>query len=178
MRGGEGLAAVARDLFYTGDQSVYVLSFENASVNLKFKNDSLVLIEKTGYPFKGGVIFEVKETSLSFNPRIKLLAPSWVNDPGIFINGKKMNSDLENGFICFSATLKKGDRINYAFTLRSVRKGVENPNSMKGYHKYFSGPLLPGQVGNGKTPLTPVYHLLDPQVKKETGYQIQILFKK
>ncbi|MFA5814260.1 MAG: hypothetical protein WC865_01375 [Bacteroidales bacterium] len=80
------------------------------------------------------------------------------------------------------------------------RKELENPNSMNGYHKYFYGPLILGHVGkeeiqipqnaefeaidtesfvvkNSSIRFTPVHHLLNREVKKETGYQIQVLFK-
>jgi hypothetical protein len=200
MRGGEGLASIAQNLFFTGSRSIYIPSFENASVNIKFENDSILLDETTDYPFGNEVNFTVKETSLSFAPGIKLLAPEWIQNPEVFINDKKIQTDLENGFVCFTKTLSKGDQISYRFALKSGAEKLENPNSLAGYHKYFYGPLILGHRGKEEIRLSqqaefelkgnktygikndtlqfiPVYHLLNPEVKKETGYQIQVIFK-
>jgi uncharacterized protein len=200
MRGGEGLAVVAQYSFFTSVQSLYVTSFENSIVRFKFDKDSLVLEEKTTYPLKGEVIFEVKETSLSFDPLIMFLAPSWFEGPEIFINGKKIKADIVKSFVCFSTKLNRGDLITYTGKLKSRRLELENPNSMKGYCKYFYGPLMMGHLGkkeiqlpkdaefeitengslrmkNSSLALIPVHHLLKKEVKKESGYQIQVLFK-
>jgi DUF1680 family protein len=158
------------------------------------------LDETTDYPFGNEVNFTVKETSLSFAIEIKLLAPEWIQNPEVFVNGKKIQTDLENGFVCFTKKLNKGDRISYRFELKSGAKKLENPNSLAGYHKYFYGPLILGHKGKEEIPLSqqaefelkgnktfglkndtlqfiPVYHLLNPEVKKETGYQVQVIFK-
>ena len=200
MRGGEGLASIAQNLFFTGNQSIYVPSFENASVNIKLANESILLDETTDYPFGNEVNFTVKETSLSFAPGIKLLAPKWIQNPEVFINGKKTPINLENGFICFTQKLNNGDQISYRFEQKSGVEKLENSNSLAGYHKYFYGPLILGHKGkeeirlsqqvqfelkgnktfglkNDNQQFIPVYHLLNPEVRKEEGYQVQVLFK-
>jgi len=200
MRGGEGLATVAHNLFFKGNQSIYIPSFENASANIKFDNNSILLDEKTNYPFGNEVYFIVKETNLRFTPEIKILAPEWIQQPEIFINERKIKTTSENGFICFSEKLNKGDQISYQFKLKSGAEKLENPNSQTGYHKYFYGPLILGHSGkeeievpqqaefklkgnetfsinNDTLKFIPVHHLLNPEVKKGTGYQVQVLFK-
>lgn len=200
MRGGEGLASIAQNLFFKSSRSIYIPSFENASVNIKLEDDSILLDETTDYPFGNEVNFSVKETSLSFAPGIKLLAPEWIQNPEVFVNGKKIKTDLENGFVCFTKKLGKGDQISYRFELKSGAEKLENPNSLAGYHKYFYGPLILGHKGkeeirvshqvqfepkgnktfgikNDTLQFIPVYHLLNPEVKKETGYQVQVIFK-
>jgi hypothetical protein len=200
MRGGEGLASVSQSLFFKGNQSIWVPSFENASVNLKLENDSILLDETTDYPFGSEVNFKVKETNLHFATQIKLLAPEWIKNPEVFINGKKIQTNLENGFICFTQKLNKGDQISYRFKLKSGAEKLENPNSLAGYHKYFYGPLILGYKGKEEINLSqnaefelkgnktfslrndtlqfiPVYHLLNPEVKKDLGYQVQVIFK-
>lgn len=201
MRGGDGLASIAQNLFFKSNQSISIPSFENASVNIKLENDSILLDETTDYPFGNEVNLVVKETSLSFAPEIKLLAPEWIQNPEVLINGKKTQTNLVNGFICFSEKLKKGDQIKYRFKLKSGAEKLQNPNSLAGYHKYFYGPLILGHSGkeeiylpqqveielkenktfglkNDTLQFVPVHHLLNPEVKKETGYQIQVLFRK
>jgi len=117
-----------------------------------------------------------------------------------FINDKKIQTNSENGFVCFTKKLGKGDQISYRFELKSGAEKLENPNSLAGYHKYFYGPLILGHKGKEEIRLSqqaefefkgnktfglkndtlqfiPVYHLLNPKVRKEEGYQIQVLFK-
>jgi DUF1680 family protein len=157
-------------------------------------------VEKTEYPFKGAVKFEVRESGLSFIPEINLIVPSWIDNPEILINNKKVRTDLSNGFIRFKARLNKGDQIRYTFKLKSGGKALENAGSLQGYHKYFFGPLLLGYSGRTEIQLprdveftmmkngsfrvkddslllVPVYHLLKPEVGKEKGFQLQVLFK-
>jgi len=200
MRGGDGLASIAQNLFFKGNQSVYIPSFENASVTIKFKNESITLDETTAYPFGSEVNFNVKQTSLSFAPEIKLLVPKWIQNPEVCINGKIVQTKFESGFICFTKKLKKGDQISYRFKLKSGAEKLKNPNSLAGYHKYFYGPLILGYKGKEEIHLSqnaefklkgnktfslkndtlqfiPVYHLLNPDVRKEKGYQVQVLFK-
>lgn len=200
MRGGEGLASVAQSQFFKSNQSIYITSFGNASLNMKFGNDSLCLTEKTAYPFAEEVTFEVKETNLNFAPELKLFVPGWIAEPEIFINSEKQKTTTNNEFVSFSKQLKTGDQITYRFKLKSGTRKLENPNSMAGYHKYFYGPLILGHVGNEEIQIPqnaefeakgsglfglknsdiqfiPVHHLLNPEVKKESGYQIQVIFK-
>jgi uncharacterized protein len=200
MRGGEGLASIAQNLFFKGNQTIYIPSFENASVNVKLENDSILLVETTDYPFGNDVNFIVKETSLNFAPGIKLLVPEWVQNSEVFINDKEIQTNLNNGFVCFSKKLNKGDQISYRFKMKSGAEKLENPNSLAGYHKYFYGPLILGHAGkeeirlpqqaefelkgnntfgikNDTLQFIPVHHLLNPEVKKESGYEVQVIFK-
>lgn len=200
MRGGEGLATIAQSLFFKSNQSIYIPFFENASLKINLGNDSIFLAEITAYPFEGEVNFVVKETHLTFAPEFKILAPKWINNPEVFINQKKLKINLANGFICFSEKLNKDDHICYRFELKSGAEKLENQNSLAGYHKYFFGPLILGHLGNveiqvpqhvefqpkghelfelknSTVQFIPVHHLLNSEVKKETGYQIQVIFK-
>jgi len=199
MRGGEGLSRVAQYSYFTGNESVYIPFFENSTVRLFFGKDSLVLQQKTDYPYQGKVLLKVIASSLTFTPDIYFFAPSWVSNPHLTLHGKPVKFTAGRDFIVCTRKLHTGDSIEYSFRIKSGEEPLDNPNSLKGYHKFYYGPLLLGKVGkeeiqlprglqfkpegkvfkaiNNSVMLTPVHHLLNKEVNKESGYMIQVLFK-
>ena len=117
------------------------------------------------------------------------------------INGHFVPFKKENDFIVFKTRLAKGTKINFSFDLTTKAEHMVNTKySRPGYYTIHYGPLLLGYAGKeeivfDKKPqlikladnnwlvagrdihLSPVYHLLNPEVKRETGYAKQILFK-
>jgi len=103
----------------------------------------------------------------------------------------------------FSAQFKKGDRLMLTFAEKmQVLPMVNTEYAKPGYFTLNYGPLVLGYettkaaeisfktapellklsdtdwiVDGQDTHFSPVYHLMDPKVNKESGYKKQVLFK-
>ena len=200
MRGGEGLSRAAENMIYTLNNIIYFTAFDNAIIKVGKGNDSIIIEETTNYPFMGKVNLDIQDNNLAIKPDLRFFMPGWVSEPIVTLNGNKINYEIIDGFLSFSPDLKKGDFIDISFKIKSGAGNLENINSIKGYHKYFYGPLIIGYQGKDEIvlprniefePITrelfkakgiagmfiPVHHMLNAEVKKGTGYKLQILFK-
>jgi len=200
MRGGEGLSCAAENMVYTLHNIIYFTTFDNAVIKVGIGNDSIILEETTNYPFVGKINFDVIDNNLPLKPELRFFMPRWITDPIITINGNKVNYEIKAGFIAVSPELKKGDFIEISFKIKSGEEKTENLNSVKSTHKYYFGPLIIGYIDKNEVslpqhlefePITrelfkakgkpgmfiPVHHMMNTEVKKETGYRLQILFK-
>ena len=115
------------------------------------------------------------------------------------LNGRPVKAERTDGFLAVAEDIKRGDVIEYAFHLESGSMVAENVHSIRGYHKFYYGPLLLAcraaeerrlapdvgltrQAGNSfkaaaaDVTLTTVYHLMDSAVKTKPPYKLQVLF--
>ncbi len=117
------------------------------------------------------------------------------------MNGKPVSFKQENGFVVVNAKLGKGTQLEYTFDMQPRLMPMANVlHARPGYYNVTYGPLLLGYSGTSETTfkgqpeiarisekvwqvkgtavrLTPVFHLLDPAVKKDSVYKKQILFQ-
>ena len=201
MRGAEGLARVAQHSFLMDGSDIVVADFRPAEARLCVLGGTVGLQETTSYPFEGTARFAITSCSLPQPINFRFLAPGWVKDPAVLLNGKTLEAKRIGGFLVVNAPLKRGDKLVYQFDLVAGSEPLSNPNSLPGYRKFFYGPLLLGRLGDEETRLPAnalpvrlpdgtfciegtnvvlktVYHLMDPQVKKTPPYKIQTLFQK
>lgn len=202
MRGGEGMAAAIRYNYFTQGQSLFVPFFNNSETTIKFRGKHALISQVSGYPFEGRTELVVKSSDLDRPVSVRLFAPSWVQNPIVRVDGQLVPVTRENGFMAFTARLTRGQRIVYTFDMQAGIQDPVNPEHEEpGYFSFAYGPLLLGyenenrqEISFDTTPvltriaerkwkagadgveLTPVYHLLDPKVSKESGYSKQVLF--
>jgi hypothetical protein len=200
MRGGEGLSRVAQSMFFTDDDGVYITHFNNAEVTLSFgERGTIRLREETGYPFANGVNFTVLSADLKSDIAVRLLSPSWIQNPLIKLNGGPIAAKAQKGFLVVTSKLKTGDVIAYDFAQTSgslIANCAATPAKLR---KIFYGPLLLA-AGADQNPTLPadihlaateghrfrvegsdvmlgtVYHLLNPDVKEKPRFGVRMLF--
>ena len=170
-------------------------------MKVQFSNSRIVLQQTSRYPFEGNVLFEVLKASAPTEVTLQLAAPSFTSNQKLTINGRSVPFKTENGFIVFKARLTQGTKINLLFDLDTrVEHMVNTKYPRPHFYTISYGPLLLGHAGKeevsfDKKPqlvrlsdndwlvarkdihLSPVYQLLNPEVRSETGYAKQILFK-
>jgi hypothetical protein len=201
MRGAEGLTAAARAIAFTDDKGLFLVHCNPASVKAVFGDKGgLELEQATSYPNEGKVTLTVKGNTLDFQPVIRLFAPSWISDPVVSINGRQIQTRMENSFVCISEKLKAGDVITCDFPLQSGLWPLDGRDSTPGFWKLHYGPLLLA-TGAGSDPVLPaspvvrrepdgsfrvdgldtvfhtVSHQLDPRVVEKPRYEARMLFK-
>lgn len=146
MRGGEGFSRAIEYNFFSEDDNIFVPFYNNCTATLRFNDGILRLEEKTQYPYYGAVSFTVLENTTNTYKKMNLFAPSWFNHEKtqILINGNPTNFTFVNGFITFTVLLKASDKVEFDSELKLSVKETEAKNVVKGYHKYFYGPMLLG----------------------------------
>jgi uncharacterized protein len=201
MRGGEGLASAISYNYFTNGDELIVPFYNSSNATIHLKSNTVHLKQSSSYPFDGTVSFEVVSSSSSTEAVIKLFAPSFANNYSLTENNKPVKYTFEKGFIKTKTKLIKGTTINLSFNLQSQPKQMVNTKYLRaGFYTLNYGALLLGYKGNeeiafDKKPvikklsdadwivteknihLSPVYQLLNPEVRRETGYARQILFK-
>ena len=138
--------------------------------------DGFRLTEQTNYPFEtenAEIVLTVERPSAAVRA-LRLREPYGSADCRLEVNGEPVPAVFENGFLRLERKFRAGDCIRLAFRLLPATFELENP-AEDAHGPYMSGvgPLLYGTEGDA--PATPVYHLLDPIVSRESGYSKVII---
>ncbi|SDC18526.1 glycoside hydrolase family protein [Niabella drilacis] len=202
MRGGEGLASAISYNYFTGDGSVNIPFFSNNTARFRVGGGDLVLEQRTCYPFEGTVELEVKQSSARQAVALALFIPQGAVNPKIWVDGKPVSFTRKQQFAYIRTRLQEGMIILYTFdmevktTLLQAGTKKEDPG---GCYSFQYGPLQLGfttlhekkldqvpvftrtgreswMVNSTGMVLTPVYHLLSPEVRESGVYSRQVLF--
>lgn len=166
MRGAEGLGSAAAYAFFRQGRDVVLPFYRDCTLDL----DGLQLDEKTNYPFdpeQGEILLSIRKASPSL-AALRLRRPYGAEDLRVEACGEEVPAVFEDGFLRIARKWRTGDRIRLTFRLAAVDQEPE-----PGAVKHLVGPLLYGVEGDG--PATPVWHLLDPKVCRESGYSKVII---
>ena len=203
MRGAEGLANATRYNYFYNSNTLALPFFNSSEATFDATSQLFKLRQTSYYPFKGEVSIEVLESKRLKPLLIKLFSPSWTRNHRITKNGKNVAFKSEGGFISFEIKLVKGDILLLSFDQIYNRNLMVNQMYSKpDFYTFNYGPLVLGyeigsnpEISFGKVPeltrksdslwlvqgtdirLSPVYHLMNPQVSKDSNYSKQILFK-
>ena len=93
------------------------------------------------------------------------------------MNNMKNN---KNGFLKFSKCLKSGDEIKFSFRRSRRWEDVINTGNSPNRKRAFYGPLQLGSLDKTEdiNKLSPIYHLMNPEISKKNSGEIKILFSK
>jgi len=146
MRGGEGFARAIEYNFFTKDNEIYVPFYNDCEATLRLEEGVICFSEKARYPYDGTVRFEVLSTELEAIRKMNFFAPLWSDQENIkvTINGTQVTTEFQEGFVSIESMLKAGDIISLDLGLSLRIEGADFKNSVRGYHKFFYGPLLLG----------------------------------
>lgn len=201
MRGGEGIASAIQYNYFTDESTLTVPFYNKSECVLFFKNKKILIRQTTNYPFENEILLNIVEAENIPEIKLKLFAPSWFKNLCVIVNGKAQAFKIENGFILLELKLEKGTRVALSFDQQTKTNYAVNKEYSEAAHFSISyGPLLLGyegienidfngmplltrksikewEAGNKRIPLSTLYHLMEPKVSKESGYQKQLLFK-
>jgi len=166
MRGSEGLSSAASYAFFRRGKDLILPFYRDCVLEL----DGLELTEQTNYPFdpeNGEVLLGIEKAGVQLKA-LCLRQPYGATDLRVEVCGEEIPAVFENGFLRISRKWKAGDKVRMSFRLASVEQEPE-----AGAVKHLVGPLLYGTEGDA--PETPVYHLMDPKVSRESGYSKVII---
>jgi DUF1680 family protein len=161
------------------------------------------LSQTTDYPF-GGQVNLVINASKPFQVPLKIFIPEWTNDFKVTANNVPVSYIMDNGFMKVTMAGESTSSLKIEFELeQKVLHEPKSENDASEVVRFMSGPLLLGYKHNGEeisftsapkllkttqnnrwkatdgtheVELTPVYHLLAPEVSKANEYKKQIIF--
>jgi uncharacterized protein len=203
QRGADGLTRAAQYCFFTSEAGVVIPFYQDAEATLRWGGQSLTLREQAAYPWEGSVRMEVAAAQCDEPRTLSLFTPSWAGQPVLRLNGREQRVAGQGGFLTIQRRWRAGDVVELSFEQSVVsRPPVNRANGAdRGeYHTFHYGPLILGYPGPKAVTLKPdtrfhrkgergfaveetdvilqpIYHLLDPAVSMDRGYQRQILFR-
>lgn len=115
------------------DQRLYVNLFGSSTSTIALSKGSVTLSQKTGYPWAGDIEIGI-DKSTARNLEIMLRIPGWARGEAVpsdlyayqdeaktgysvTLNGKKIDTPLEKGYLPIRGKLKKGDKIHVHFDM-------------------------------------------------------------
>lgn len=201
MRGGEGLSRAAQfGYFISKNNSFKVPFYQNSVAKISFGNKYLKIQQTTDYPFVFKTKFKVLESTINTATKIELFLPSWTTEHKLFIDNKKQDFKVKNGFILFEKVLKKGTLIELKGEMDVQNVSIIGNNAILDTYKFMYGPLIIGlkdsvqiklpklskfeQIEPGKFKVkdtnymfSPLFHPMSKEVDVENKYKKQILFR-
>lgn len=151
--------SVAGYAYAVRENDVYVNLYMNSRATIQTKEGELLLSQKSAYPWKGDVLFEVQNEQ-AVETRLFLRIPGWARnealpsnlfsfaDPGenkvsILVNGKEVKVREEKGYVILSQKWKKGDRISLSLPMEDrIVEANEKVEAKKGLLAVQYGPLV------------------------------------
>ncbi len=121
-------------MYAVKDNSVYVNLFSDNTSTISVGKGKVVLREKTMYPWNGDVRIDVVSNSAGkFNMKIRI--PGWLRNKvvpsdlyfyddsiklnySVSVNGKKVDRQIDNGYLTIDRKWKKGDNIDIHFDMK------------------------------------------------------------
>lgn len=121
-------------MYAVKDNSVYVNLFSDNTSTISVGKGKVVLREKTMYPWNGDVRIDVVSNSAGkFNMKIRI--PGWLRNKvvpsdlyfyddsiklnySVSVNGKKVDGQIDNGYLTIDRKWKKGDNIDINFDMK------------------------------------------------------------
>jgi len=143
MRGGEGYAKAIEFCFFTEDDAVYVPTYNSCEAILGLNSGTVRFEEITHYPACGIIKFKILEapgSTISF----RLFVPEFSNKTSLKLNGKPVDTKITDCFVSITEVFKPGDELELELDLSVRVAETSNGNCIRGYHKFFSGPMLLG----------------------------------
>jgi DUF1680 family protein len=143
MRGGEGYSRAIEYCFFTEEDIIAVPTYHSSEVALELKSGLVRLEETTHYPFDGDVGFKILEAPAS-PVTLRLFVPEFSGSTSLELNGKAVPAEVRDGFISITEVFKSGDQLKLGLDLSVRVVDTSHGNCLRGYHKFFYGPMLLG----------------------------------
>jgi len=151
--------ALPQYIYAYDDKGVYVNLFIGSEAKIPFKGSALYLKQTTDYPWKGNVRFEVN-TGRPKELAISIRIPGWAqgreNPFGLYhshvstavvlkVNGRKITSRPEKGYVSLLRTWKKGDVIELSLPMEPrLIRASDSVTTVKGKLAIAAGPVVFG----------------------------------
>lgn len=135
------VSSLGNYIYATSANAIWVNLFAGSQATMFLGKNKVGLTMETGYPWNGNVKLSISPSKKqNFDLRIRI--PGWLNeaapgdlykyeteekiDPVIFVNGKKIEYQKENGYAVINRSWKKADAVTIELPMK-VKRIVSNP---------------------------------------------------
>ena len=131
------VASLGNYIYGKSENGIWVNLFVNSNTRMDMGMDSVSVATETNYPWEGGVSLKIDPDSRQkFTVRIRI--PGWANgeaSPGalyrfvqdkpkpivFLVNGKKIETKMENGYLSIERVWERGDQISFSFPMETLQ---------------------------------------------------------
>ncbi|MDR0497291.1 MAG: glycoside hydrolase family 127 protein [Treponema sp.] len=145
MRGGEGFARAIGYCCFAEGSTVTFPFFHSFEAAITLENGPIAFEMTSKYPFRDIIEIIIKNADLKSPCRLALFVPEWAGNARLSLNDKLLPQTPENGFLCVEQLFKPGDIITLNLDMRTRSEETLFDNCVRGYHKFFYGPMLLGR---------------------------------
>ncbi len=121
------------ELVYTHSGSTV---FVNLLVDSRLETNEVVLKQTTAFPYGNETRFLIEKWN---GGDLKIRIPSWMQSIAFRLNGKKIKTEVQNGFVTFSRKWKAGDELVLTFEMGITQEFLPNSTQWTAF-KY--GPIV------------------------------------
>jgi hypothetical protein len=144
MRGGEGFARAIGYCCFTEGDTITLPFFHSFEAALALENGTLCFEMVSKYPFRDSVEIIIKNADLKAPCRFAFFVPEWAGNARLSLNGQELPRTPEKGFITVEQLFKPDDVVTLHLDMRTRCEETRFDNCVRGYHKFFYGPMLLG----------------------------------
>jgi len=144
---------------YTDDE-IYCSFYAGSEVSIPLKKGNVKIIQQTGYPFDENVNIIIDSLSSYQEFTLRMRIPTWTSSqfvPGklynyvnekpvnweVYLNGKKLNAKVKNGFISIHKKWKEGDIVTIHLPMPLLyTQAIEEVEADRGRVCLTRGPLV------------------------------------
>ena len=144
MRGGEGFSRAIGYSCFMEDITITFPFFHSFEAELATESGGISLEMVSKYPFQDTVEIMVRNANLSSPCRFSLFVPEWAGNARLSLNGQELPEKPEKDFITIERLFRPGDIVTLHLDMRTRAEETRFDNCVKGYHKFFYGPMLLG----------------------------------
>ena len=131
------VASLGNYIYGKSEEGIWVNLFVNSNTRMAMGKDSVSVATETNYPWDGKVVLKIDPDSKGkFSVIIRV--PGWaigeaspgalyrfINDKpkriGFMVNGERVDTKIENGYVSISRFWKKGDQVSFSFPMEALR---------------------------------------------------------
>jgi DUF1680 family protein len=144
MRGGEGFSRAIGYCCFTECNTVMLPFFHSFDAALSLEAGQITFEMVSKYPFRDVVEIIVKSADLKAPCRFAFFVPEWAGNVRLSFNGQDLPAAPENGFIAIERLFCKSDKVTMNLDMRVRSEKTHFDNCLRGYRKFFYGPMLLG----------------------------------
>ena len=150
------VGSIADYMYSVSEKTIFAHCFMNADATIHLDGASIYLEQKTGYPYEGDVAICVRSDA-SFTLAVRV--PEWSRVTEFYVNGEKLEPELQAGYAYIYRSWKKGDTLLLKLDMR-VKMFAAHPKvkAVCGRVAVMRGPIVycAEQLDHGATSMRDV----------------------
>ncbi len=109
------IASIPGYMYSTSPEGIWVHLYASNISEFNINGSNIKIEENTNYPWDGLIEFKILGNSIF---KLFLRKPSWAKDYSVLVNGEKIQTVLENGYVVIDKEWHNGDTVNLELNMK------------------------------------------------------------